>query len=292
LCAMPMIAASMKSEKSAKRVSESIIRYIEGKLLLNVFCQGQPQKDIILVTVRNDRSELVNVIKFLNTNNPELICVNIDLSECDQRKPRNLIPDTENHEHYFDSLAVRSVIYPSEAEKKLSRELDASRSLLMQSEIHPMGTDAYASIVNCCNFLYSETVDTGFINLVSNEDIANQVEKFQVSLIDAFSEVSYHFAAKIAFALNTEKTPAFIKSHDDTVKIDFDKERKFTTYSFDDFAENKVSGKVLNGKVVIIGVGQPGDYFLVRKKKGKIEELRKMSTSEIFANIACQIIGE
>jgi hypothetical protein len=36
-------------------------------------CQGHPQKDIVLLTVRNDRSELANVVKFLNTNNPRLI---------------------------------------------------------------------------------------------------------------------------------------------------------------------------------------------------------------------------
>lgn len=260
--------------------------------LANVFCQGQPQKDIVLLTVRNDRSELVNVIRFLNTNNPELICINVDLSECDQQKPRNLIPDPENHEHYFDSLAVRSVIYPSEVEKKLSRELRASHSLLMQSEVSPMGTEAYASIVNCCGFLYSERMAKGFINLVSNKDIANQAEKFQVSLNDAFDDISYHFAVKIASVLDAERTQAFIKSHDDTVEIDFARERKFDTYSFDDFVENKVSGKVLNGKVIIIGVGQPADYFLVQRKKSKKGELKKMSTSEIFANIACQIIGE
>jgi CHASE2 domain-containing sensor protein len=254
-----------------------------------VSCQGQPQRNIVLLTVRNDRSELAKVVKFLNTNNPKLICVNVDLSECDQRRPLEPFPNREDH---FDSLAVRSVIYPSEVEKKLSRELDSSRSLLMQSEIHPMGTDAYASIVNCCNFLYSDGTTAGFINLISNEDIANQAEKFQVSLVDAFDEQNYHFAVNIALALSAEKTHAFIKSHDDTVKIDFDRERKFSTYSFDDFAENKVSGKVLNGKIVIIGVGHPADYFLIRKKKEKNEELRKMSTSEIFANIACQITGE
>jgi CHASE2 domain-containing sensor protein len=252
-----------------------------------VSCQGQPQKDIVLLTVTNDRSELANVVKFLNVNNPRLICVNVDLFRCDREKPGNPFPNREDH---FDSLAVRSVTYPSEAEKQLSHELSATHSLLMVSKIRPFGDQGYAEITGC-GFLYSEEVSTGYINLVSNEDIANQVEKFQVSLIDPFSELSYHFAVNIALALNPEKTQVFIKSHGDTVEIDFDRERKFTTYSFDEFSANKVSGKVLNGKVVIIGVGQPADYFLVRKKN-KNGELKEMSTSEIFANIACQITGE
>lgn len=254
-----------------------------------VFCQGQPQKDIVLVTVRNDRTELAKVVKFLNVNNPRLICVNVDLFECDQRRPRDPFPNREDH---FDSLAVGSVIYPSEAEKQLSRELDASRSLLMLSEVRPVGTEDYAN-VSVCGFLDPDDATSGFINLISDENIANQAYKFQVSVNDFFTEkVNYHFAVEIASVLNAEKTEAFIKSHDDTVKIDFDKERKFTTYSFDDFTENKVSGKVLNGKIIIIGVGQPTDYFLVRKRNDKNEELKRMSTSEIFANIACQIIGE
>lgn len=64
-------------------------------------------------------------------------------------------------------------------------------------------------------------------------------------------------------------------SNNDTVKIDFDREREFASYSFDDFTEDTVSGKVLNGKVIILAVGQPGDYFLVRKKKGNNGELEK-----------------
>lgn len=251
-------------------------------------CQGQGQREIVLLTVRNERSELAKVLKLLNTNNPKLICVNVDLFQCEQEKPLTPIPNREDH---FDSLAVRSITYPSEGEKQLSRELSSAHALLMPSRIRAFADQGYTEITGC-SFLYSEEVSTGFVNLVGNEDIANQAEKFQVSLTDAFNEISYHLAVKLAFALNTEKAHAFIKSHDDTVKIDFDRERRFATYSFDDFAENKVSEKVLNGKVVIIGARQQGDTFLVKKKKGKNEELRKMPTSEIFANIACEIIGE
>lgn len=257
--------------------------------LTNVFCQGQPQNDIVLLTVRNDRSELAKVMKFLNVNNPRLTCVNVDLFECDQRRPHDPFPNDEDH---FDSLAERSVMYPSEGEKQLSRELNASRSLLMLSEVRPVGKEDYAN-VSVCGFLHPDNATSGFINLIGDERIANQVKEFQVSIHDFFTEKEiYHFGVNVALALNAEKTQAFIKSHNDTVEIDFDRERKFDTYSFDDFAENKVNGKVLTGKVLIIGVSQPGDYFLVRKGKNKNAALKKMSTSEIFANIACQIIGE
>ncbi len=250
------------------------------------FCQGQQQNDIVLLTVRSDRYELAKLVKFINRNNPKLTCVNVDLFRCDQEKPDELFPNREEH---FDSLTVSSFTYPSEAEEQLRNELRATYSLLMPSKIRPLGYQGYMEITGCA-FLYSEETSTGFINLISNEDIANQVERFQVSLIDPFNDKSYHFATKIAFALNAEKTRNFINSHENVVKIDFEKKRTFSIYSFDDFVKNKINGNVLNDKIVIIGVGQPGDNFLIRKNES--EKLEKMSASEIFANIACQIIGE
>jgi hypothetical protein len=254
----------------------------------NAFSQAQSESNIVLLTIKNDRLELANAISFLNANDPRLVCVNVDLFECDQRRPRD---PSLNREDHFDSLAKRSVTYPSEAEKQLSRELIAARSLLMPSKVSSF-LGAESDFIGC-GFLYPERVKTGFINLIGSENVSNQIEKFQVSLIDIFTkDESYHFAVNIALAVNAEKTNAFIQSHENIVQIDFARKRKFDTYSFDDFVNNKISPKALNGKVVIIAVGQPADYFLIRKKENNNEELRRMSTSEIFANIACQIIGE
>lgn len=256
-----------------------------GICLSTVFCQGQTRSDIVILKVKNDRSELADVVEFLNANSPRLICLNVDLSRCEQEKSYDLFPNGENH---FDSLSVRSVTHPSEGEKKLSRQLDAARVLLMQSTLRPFGPDGYSEITGCA-FLYSEETSTGFVDLVSNNDFSNQIEKFQVSHKDPFGDTSYHFAVKIALVLNEEKALAFTRSHGDTVRIDFSKERKFAVYNFDDFGKKKTRGKQLKGKIVIVSIGQPEDYFLVRKKTNG---LSRMSTSEIFANIACQIIGE
>ncbi|MBS0635859.1 MAG: CHASE2 domain-containing protein [Verrucomicrobia bacterium] len=246
--------------------------------LVVLFSKAQPEKELVLLTVKNDRLELTKAIKFLNANDPRLICVNFDLTNCDDVKqfPSN---------HFSNSGDTTAVIRQTESEKRLSRELAMSRSLLMPSELRPFGSKAYDEIIGC-GFLYPEKVATGFVNLINSSKVLNQVEKIQISNTYKNEPTVYHFAVNIALQLNESATRSYIKSHPNVVALDFARSRKFKTYSMEHFYGNKESGKALKGKVIILGVDQSVEYHLVPTAKGN----KKMSTSEIFANIVCQLI--
>lgn len=243
--------------------------------LFVLFSEAQPEKELILLTVKNDRLELAKAIKFLNASAPKLICVNVDLMNCDDVKqfPSN---------HFSNSGDTTAVIRPSESEKKLAHELAASHSVLMPSELRPFGSKRTDEIIGC-GFLYPESATTGFVNLINNGTVLNQVEKIQISNTYKNEPVVYHFAVRIALQLNESATRSYIKSHPNILPIDFARAKKFKTYSMEQFYSNKESGKALKGKVVILGVDRPEEYCLLSNRK-------KMTTSEIFANIACQLV--
>jgi CHASE2 domain-containing sensor protein len=242
--------------------------------LVTLFSKAQPEKELILLTVKNDRLELAKAIKFLNASGPKLVCVNFDLTDCD-----NVKQVSSNH-YSNDTTAV---ITPSESEKKLWRELTVAGSLLLlPSELRRLGRNEFDALIGC-DLLYPDGVATGFINLINSDKVLNQVEKFQISNTFRKEEAKYHFAVKIASQLNENATHSFIKSHPNILPINFARARKFKTYSMEQLYRNKDSGKDLKNKVVIVGVDRPAEYRKVSKKK-------KMTTSEIFANIACQLI--
>src|SRR5579864_8555663 len=97
--------------------------------LVALFSKAQPEKELVLLTAKDNRLDLAKAIKFLNASDPKLICVNVDLTECDDVKqfPSN----------HFSSGDTTAVIRASESEMKLARELAAAGSLLMPSEVRP-----------------------------------------------------------------------------------------------------------------------------------------------------------
>jgi hypothetical protein len=242
--------------------------------LVALFSKAQPEKELVLLTVKDNRLDLAKAIKFLNASDPKLICVNVDLMKCDDVKqfPSN----------HFSSGDTTAVIRPSESEKKLARELEATRSLLLPSEVRPFGSKEYDEIIGC-GFLYPENAATGFVNLINSDKVLNQVEKIQISNTFKKEAPRYHFAVNIAFRLNEIAARSFIKSHPNILPIKFERARKFKTYSMEHFYSNKENGKALKGKVIILSVDRPEEHRLLSNKK-------RMTTSEIFANIACQLI--
>lgn len=239
----------------------------------------------MLVMIRNDRKELANVIDLINAYEPKLVCVNVDLYRCEQEKRQSLLQLQKDK-----GLSPDSPIYPSEDEKLLSGILAETLSLLMPSKIRLLGSDDYAEITGC-GFLYSDDMSTGFVDLVFNKEITNQVEKVQLKTVDSFGDTLYHFAAKIAIALNAEKVKTFINGQNRPVNIDFNRERKFRIYTYDQLMNREIERKSISDKIVIVGIGQPEEQYLVRKSNANLtKELRRMSTSEIFANIAAQLV--
>jgi CHASE2 domain-containing sensor protein len=247
-----------------------------------IFCKAQSKDEIVIITVNRNYYELTETLKFLNAHKPKLICINVDLLGCDNDNSHTQIQDNA----HFDSLATHSVIYPSEVERKLSLELNKTHLLLMPSKLRPLGEQGNVEVIGC-GFLYPERVATGYTDLILNEKHKTHVEKFRISSLDSFNEFSYHFAVKIALFIDDEKTNNFIRSNENTVSIDFNPNRKFTLLNFNDFAKKKVIGNFIDNKVVIIGLED--EYFLVAKDKKA--ELRRMTTSEIFANIVMQILS-
>jgi len=232
-------------------------------------CRGQVEKSIVVLTLTSDRVELAKALSFLRSSNSKLICLNVDLSKCNQ-----------------DSV-----------DRKLIKEFNEIDSLVVSSELVPFGTGKYRDVRLFCSYFYSNHDKDGFVNLIYN-DISNRIEKFKVKNIyktknfnneEVDARTRYHMAVNIAFAINSKETNKFINSNRDTVKIDFRRKREFQTYSFGQFVEGKIDKKVLEDKVVIV-TSTPLDYSLVRNYESKTGEFRKMSTSEIFANIACQIL--
>lgn len=237
--------------------------------------KAQHTRDIILLKVQNSRIELAKAVEFLNECEPKLIGVNVDLMNCDSVK-------TFHISHYSTDTSM--VMYPSKSEKMLEYELGKATSLLMTSELRMLG-DEYHEIIGC-EFIYPEGATTGFVNLIPNNDDPSLVEKFQISNSFSGEKNSYHFAVVIAFRLNERVTNKFIQSHQNIAQIDFKQRRRFRTYSINDFYGGKKSCSALKDKIVILGIDRPEEYRLVSKSK------RKMSTSEIFANIACQLAGD
>lgn len=235
-------------------------------------CSGQIEKNIVIITLKDDRVELMNALSFLRSSNSKLICLNVNLSDCNQ-----------------DSVDSQLI--------KVLHEFD---SMVVPSKLRPFGTGKYRDIGLLCDYFYSNSYKDSFVNLIFS-DYLNEVEKFQTKNIyrsrNLFNEemaerIRYHFAVNIAYAINPEKTNKFINSNRDTVKIDFGRKREFETYSFDQFVEGKIDNKILEDRVVLIATSLPSDYLLIPSYESKIGESRKMSTSEIFASIACQIIDE
>ena len=243
-----------------------------------LFSKAQPEKELILLTVKDNRLDLAKAIKFLNTCESKLICVNVDLTECDDFKQFS-------SNHFNNNGDTLAVIRPSEAEKKLSHELESTRSLLLPSEIRPFGSKEYDAIIGC-DFLYPDSAATGFINLINSDKVLNQVEKFQISNTFKNEAPCYHFAVKVAFRLNESAARSFINSHGNIELIDFGRTRKFKTYSMEHFYGRKRRIKALKDKVVILGIDRPEEYRLVVTTTGN----KKMTTSEISANIACQLV--
>lgn len=221
-----------------------------------LFLKAQSENDLVLLTVKDDRLELAKALKFLQGNNPKFICVNIDLTKCNEDK----------------------------SDKVLTKSLWKVDSLMMITKIRRFGIagEELLDFIGC-PYLYPERVTKGFVNLIGKEEDENLVEKVQITNTNG-KRVRYHFAVNIALRLNAGATRSFIKSSPNIVPINFERARKFRTYKMEQFYGNKENSIVLDGKVLILSIDRPEEYRQVSKK-------RKMTTSEIFANIACQLIA-
>lgn len=232
-------------------------------------CGGQIEKNITILTLKDDRVELTKALSFLKSSNSKLICLNIDLSQCNQ----------------------------DEVDQELIKAFNETDSLVVSSELLPFGTGMYRDVRLFCSYFYTSREKDGFINLISNA-ISNEIEKVQLKNTyktknfnkeEIGARTRYHMAFNIAFAIDSKKTTNFINSNKDTIKIDFKRKRGFETYSFDNFIEGKIDKKALEGKVVIVTSNTP-HYLSIPGDEDTAGEFRKLSTSEIFANIACQIL--
>jgi hypothetical protein len=212
--------------------------------------------DIVIVTVDDDRTKLAHAIDFLYARDVKLICVNLSL-EC---------RDDETDQLLFDQLS----------------EVD---SPILPSEILPFGSDEYMDIVGC-SLIYPERAATGYTNLVVDGEVAKRVQ----TQFDLNGRVAYHMTTLIAMSKDVMKTKKFLPSHGDTIKIDFSKERQFASYHFDELESGNIDGKMLRNKIIIMS-SFPYDHFLIHGPV-RNQEQRYMSTSEIFANIACQIVAD
>jgi CHASE2 domain-containing sensor protein len=243
--------------------------------LVALIPKEQPENDLVLLSVKDNRIELAKAIRFLNASEVKLICVNVDLTKCDyfEQFPTN---------HYSNNRDTLAMSQPSESEEKLAREFKATRSLLLPSEVRPFGKGKTDEIIGC-GYLYPENVATGFVNLISDGKALNQVEKIQISNTYKNEPIAYHFAVRIAFKLNESAARSYIKAHANILQINFDPTRKFKTYSMEHFYKNNRNVNKLKGKIVILSIDHPESYRQLPNKK-------RMTTSEIFANIACQLI--
>jgi CHASE2 domain-containing sensor protein len=219
---------------------------------------GQANDKIMILMVEDDRQTLAKALKLLDSSSPKLVCLNTYL-EC-------------NHD---------------DTDGELLNELNNINSLLMPSKLLPFGTGNHGDIIGCST-IYPKGATAGFINLIFNEQVTI-VEKVQLTHSTG-ARVRYHFAMNIALSLDRDKTQQFMQSHSDTIAIDFSRERTFATFHFNDFAEGRTDSDLFRGKIVIVTIF-PFDHFPIRKSKVNPEVIN-MSTAEIYANIACQLIGE
>ena len=237
-------------------------------------CSGrQSEKDLVILTVSNDRVELIKALSLIKSCKPKSVFINMDLGACNQ-----------------DSI-----------DNQLRKAFKGIDSLVVSSKVVPYGTGKYRDAGLFCPYFDSKSTKDGFINLITKDYVSNQVERVQIKNIflnrsEDFGipnkeVISHHMAVKIALALDAERTTKFLKKNIDTLKIDFGKRREFQTYDANQLAKEGTAKEALNGKAVII-TGLPYDYLLVPRDGSKSGEFRKMSTSEIFANIACQILGK
>lgn len=240
--------------------------------LLGRICYAQPENELVIITVKDNRLELAKAVRLLNSNYAKLICVNVDLFKCD-----NLEYLQSNHLS-SDTLVV---MRPSDAEKVLAHELSSTHSLLLPSELREWYGEKYFAIEGC-GFLYPDRAKTGFVNLISKNGDRSFIDRVQVLNVQQVGDTAYHFGVKMALLINENATRRFIKSHPDTVLINTMPRRRFHTYSMDQFHLNKVDAKLLKGKVAILGIDRPDEYRTIAGKR--------MSTSEIMANIACQFM--
>lgn len=241
---------------------------------VSMFCQGQQTLDIIIINVKDDRLELAKAIRLIDGANPKLICINVDLTDCDEVK-RFSTSHLENND-------ISSEIIPSEPEKELYRELTSARAVLMPSKLLSVGSKENDEVLGC-DILYPENMPTGYVNLIYDDKTLSKVEKFQVSNTYKKETTKYHFAVKVAFKMNEKATSSFINSHPNILPIEFNRMRKFKTFNMNQFYDNKELVKILKDKIIILGTDRPEDYFLLQNNE-------KMTSSEIFANIAYQII--
>lgn len=253
---------------------------VRAKLLIVIFqwfvgvCLAQSEKELVIISVKDNRLELAKAISFLNSNDAKLICINVDLFKCDS----TVKTFPSNHLIGSDTLAI---LWPSEAEKVLAHELGSARSLLLPSELRELYGEKYLAI-DGCGFLYPHKAKTGFVNLISKNGDRSVIDRVQIFNVQLGADTAYHFGVKIALLINENATRKFIKSHSDTVQIKTKPRKRFHTYSMDQFYLNKVDAKLLKGKVAILRIDRPEEYRTIAGKR--------MSASEIMANIACQVV--
>ncbi|MEI9919856.1 MAG: CHASE2 domain-containing protein [Bacteroidota bacterium] len=240
----------------------------------NSFSGYQYERDIVIIMVKNDRVELAKTLRLLNTSHPKMIALNLDLDECDSV--------TEFPTSHGDNGEISTEMIQSKSESQLLQELSASLDLLMPSRLQPFSKRDSGEVIGC-PFLYPKMTSIGFVNLIYNIRDSNQVGKFKISNKYG-QDLSYHFAVKIALKLNKKSATGFIESHPNVLPINDGHSRKFKTFNIQDFYDNKENIKFLKDKIVIIGTGRPNDYRIVPGKK------KLLTTSEIFANIACQMV--
>lgn len=260
-----------------------MVKYILVILLgiINACCEGQAKEEFVLIRAGNDRSELASLVRFLKDHNPKLICINADLFRCDNEQPPDLF---QSHKGRLDS---GEILTPSNAEKQLSRELRTAKSLLLPSRIRDFG--GYGNVeISGCGFFYNEEVMTGYVDFVNGRDLPIRIEKFQPSFEDSDGVISYHFSVRIALALDSAKARKYLDSHRGPIKIDFSQAPRFVSFSYEELTKKMTDWEVLKGKIVIIGTQE--EPVPVQGATGD-DTLIQMSTSEIFAKIVYQIIG-
>lgn len=248
-------------------------------LIIGMSCRAQYDKRIVLIDIDNDRLALLETVQTLNAYRPKLICLNVGLIDCNEGTSDFL--DDATHS---DSSDRESVLIPNAIDKLLAKELRQLPSLLLASEIQIIGDNQPLYVVGC-TFIYPPKAITGFTNLINSIEINNQIERVKLSE-KIGKQIQYHFATRIAFALEAEKTRTFIESHQNILNLDTSEKMSFNSYTLEDLKNGEIDASFLKDKVVIVGYRNSDDHLIMKRNNG---EFSNLTSSEIIATIACMI---
>ncbi len=249
---MGMVLSVVKLKTFDMKVFISFLLILEASLSF-----AQSKNEVIIVMVEDDRVELLKSLRFLQSLKPKILVIDANL-ECRQ----------------------------GDIDIQIADELATIENLLLSSEVVPFGNAAYRDII-ACSYLYPEGVQTGFTNVIEDYSTAKLIAKLQLRNTYK-SKTSYHIAAKIAEALDCQRTNEFLRAHGDTLSIQLAQPRRIPHYGFEDVMKGKLNG-VVSGNTIVILSNFPRDMFLVRE--GSMGKFISMSPAEIYVNVAFEMIG-